>query len=222
MVAKTICIEEHLGLVYLCAKKFIKRGLEYDDIVQAGFLGLTKASKSFIKEKGVKFSTYAVYFILGEIKELFRKSNPVKVSRSIKDLSLKISRETEQFLLEKRRNPSVEELASILNKSKEDILEALESAQKPLSIDTYYSSEESCNKFESVDISVDFDEEEISSRISLSNALKTLNKTDKTLIILRFFKGKTQEETGKLMGISQVKVSRREKIILKNLRMKMT
>ena len=213
MAVKNTYAKENIGLVYACAKRFLNRGIEYDDIVQAGSLGLVKASKSFDENRGIKFSTYAVPVILGEIKQLFRSGGSIKVSRGIKDLSLKINRETERFVSIYSRNPSISELASILNVSDENIFEALESAQRPISLTS--SSDEGD---EEIDIAVEFDEERISARLSIMSVINSLNKKDRNLIVLRFFEGKTQSETANFLGVTQVWVSRREKLLLKSLR----
>lgn len=218
MSTKINCVEENIGLVYACAKRFLNRGLEYDDIVQAGCIGLVKASKSFEKERGVRFSTYAVPVILGEMKQLFRESGAIKVSRSLKDLSMKINRETETFEEAYGRKPSVNELASLLNIDSEQIFEALESSRQPISL-TPLNDDENTKQ---VDIPVEFEDEKISARISLINALNDLEKKDKYLIAIRFFEGKTQSETAKMLGESQVWISRREKVLLNELRRRLT
>ena len=217
MTVKNIHAENNIGLVYACAKRFIGRGIEYDDIIQAGCLGLTKAAKAFDETKGTQFSTYAVPVILGEIKQLFRENGAVKVSRALKDLALKINLETEKFLSKYDREPTINELSSILSETPEAIFEALESAQRPISLNISKNGEN--NEF---DIPVDFEEDKISVKLSLLKALESLDKIDRYLIVLRFFKGKTQCETAKILGFTQVKVSRKEKIILKELRMKLT
>lgn len=217
MSAKSICVEDNIGLVHACAKKFLSKGIEYEDIVQAGCLGLTKASKSFDETRGTQFSTYAVPVILGEIKQLFRESGALKISRSLKDLSLKINRETEKFLSLHGRSPSINELSEILEESRENIFEALEASQKPLSLTAVRD-----DKDEELDVPIDSEEEKISARLSIGKALDELDEIDKNMIILRFFKGKTQTETAKILGLTQVKVSRREKVILKELRAKLS
>ncbi len=216
MAVKNNCIEDNIGLVYACAKRFVNRGIEYDDIVQAGCLGLTKAFRAFDKTRGTQFSTYAVPVILGEIKQLFRENSSLKVSRALKDLSLKISRETEKFLSQYGRSPSISELSTILGESKENIFEALEASQTPLSLTVKCD-----NTDEEIDVPIASEEEKISAKLSLAQAIGELNEIDKNLIILRFFKGKTQTQTAKILGINQVAVSRKEKVILKTLRAKL-
>ena len=117
--------EENLGLVHLCANKFRGRGIEYDDLYSAGCIGLLKAVKAFDTERGVKFSTYAIPVILGEIKRLFRDGGTVKVSRSLKELALKLQRLREEFLLSNFREPSISELARLADADESDVSEAL-------------------------------------------------------------------------------------------------
>ena len=185
-------------------------------IIQAGCLGLTKAFKAFDNARGTKFSTYAVPVILGEIKQLFRENSSLKVSRALKDLALKINRETEKFLSQYGRSPSISELSTILGETGENIFEALEASQIPLSLTVKCD-----NKDEEIDVPIDSEEEKISAKLSLTKAIEELNAVDKNLIILRFFHGKTQSQTAKILGLNQVAVSRKEKTILKTLRTKL-
>lgn len=216
MAVKNSCIENNIGLVHACAKRFANKGIEYDDIIQAGCLGLTKAFKAFDNARGTKFSTYAVPVILGEIKQLFRENSSLKVSRALKDLALKINRETEKFLSQYGRSPSISELSTILGETNENIFEALEASQIPLSLTVKCD-----NKDEEIDVPIDSEEEKISAKLSLTKAIEELNAVDKNLIILRFFHGKTQSQTAKILGLNQVAVSRKEKTILKTLRTKL-
>lgn len=216
MAVKNSCIENNIGLVHACAKRFANKGIEYDDIIQAGCLGLTKAFKAFDNARGTKFSTYAVPVILGEIKQLFRENSSLKVSRALKDLALKINRETEKFLSQYGRSPSISELSTILGETGENIFEALEASQTPLSLTVKCD-----NKDEEIDVPIDSEEEKISAKLSLTKAIEELNAVDKNLIILRFFHGKTQSQTAKILGLNQVAVSRKEKTILKTLRTKL-
>lgn len=216
MAVKNSCIESNIGLVHACAKRFANKGIEYDDIIQAGCLGLTKAFKAFDNARGTKFSTYAVPVILGEIKQLFRENSSLKVSRALKDLALKINRETEKFLSQYGRSPSISELSTILGETGENIFEALEASQTPLSLTVKCD-----NKDEEIDVPIDSEEEKISAKLSLTKAIEELNAVDKNLIILRFFHGKTQSQTAKILGLNQVAVSRKEKTILKTLRTKL-
>ena len=213
-----IKIEAHLKLVHSCCQRFRGRGIEYDDIFQSGCIGLTKAKNNFDFSKGVKFSTYAVPVILGEIKSLFRDNDNVKISRKIKDLALKIKIESENFYKFYGRDPNISELSGILKIDKFQIIEALECEKTIVSLD---SPCEEGENFQRLEIPVPFDDEKISTAISINQALKNFVVKDKKLIYLRFFRGNTQSETAKSLGMTQVQVSRREKIILKILREKL-
>ncbi len=208
-------IKENLALVHACARRFIGKGIEYDDLFQAGSIGIVKAAEKFDTSKGVKFSTYAVTVILGEIKNLFRTDGSVKVSRKLKELSLLINKESNKFCLKYSRMPSVEELAKILNKDAEDITIALNSSKSPISLSISKDNEE--NK--EIDIDIPSEENEnLTEKIALKQLLNNLEKEERSIIILRFFKDYTQSKTGKLLGLSQVQVSRKEKKILSKLR----
>ena len=211
---KTNLASENLGLVHALAKRFIGKGIEYEELYSAGCVGLVKAANKFDETKGYCFSTYAVPVILGEIKALFRDGGAVKVSRSIKELSLKITKVSAVFSAENGRAPAVSELAVMLEVSTEQITEALNSAQPTVSL-TY--DEE--NEFE-IPISDNYDA--IDLRLSLGQAIKNLEENDRKLIILRYFGNKTQQETAKILKISQVQVSRREKKVLNALKMELS
>lgn len=211
---KTNLASENLGLVHALAKRFIGKGIEYEELYSAGCVGLVKAANKFDETKGYCFSTYAVPVILGEIKALFRDGGAVKVSRSIKELSLKITKVSAVFSAENGRAPAVSELAVMLEVSTEQITEALNSAQPTVSL-TY--DEE--NEFE-IPISDNCDA--IDLRLSLGQAIKNLEENDRKLIILRYFGNKTQQETAKILKISQVQVSRREKKVLNALKMELS
>lgn len=202
-------IKSNLGLVHLCANKFRGRGIEYDDLFSSGSIGLIKAFDGFDEERGVKFSTYAVPVILGEIKRLFRDGGAIKVSRSLKELSLKTARHIEYFTKLNSREPTISELATILEVDEENIIEALNVSRPPLSL-TVDDGEET----NQIDIKVESPDEELSDLISLKEVIESLKEKDKNLIKLRYFCGKTQVETAKLLNMTQVQISRREKKIL--------
>lgn len=215
---KTPLAEENLGLVHLCANRFRNRGIEYDDLYGAGCIGLIKAVKAFDSERGVKFSTYAVPVILGEIKRLFRDGGTVKVSRSVKELSLKITRFRENFISEQGREPAISELCEYSGADEEEVIEALNVALPPMSL-TESSDDEKTGQ---IDIPVDAPDEEIADKLSLRQAIGTLNADDRRLIYLRYFQNKTQVETAKALSMTQVQVSRREKKILSAMRNQLT
>lgn len=210
-------VEENLGLVHSVAKKFTGKGVDYEDIVSAGCIGLIKAIDNFDESKGFKFSTYAVPAILGEIKRIWRDGGSIKVSRSLKELSIKANRLNEQNLKEKGVELTVSELSEKLNVSKEEVSEALASARLPLSLSYQNDDEEE----QELTIPVNSCEEALSEKLTLQKALSELDEKDRQLIILRYFKSKTQSATAKELAMTQVQVSRREKKILATLRSKM-
>ncbi len=209
-------IEENTGLVHACARKFLGKGAEYDDLFSCGCVGLVKAADNFDESLGYRFSTYAVPVILGEIKRYFRDGGSVKMSRSLKELSLKVTKLCEKYEMEKGYAPTVKEIADILEISVEDAAQALEASRIPLSL-SYETEEES----RQIDVAVDSQEESITEKMTLHKLIGELPEQDRELINLRYFKSKTQSVTAKELGLTQVQVSRREKKILLSLREKM-
>ena len=208
--------QDNLGLVHLCANRFRSRGIEYDDLYSAGCVGLLKAVRAFDPQRGAMFSTYAVPVILGEIKRLFRDGGTLKVSRSLKELSLKITAVREQFLMKNGTEPTLSQLASLCGCSEESVIEAINVSTVPVSL-TADSGDES----RTIDIPVDPPDEEITDKLSLRQVLSTLDDSDRKLICLRYFKGLTQTQTAKVLGMTQVQVSRREKKILGSMKEKL-
>lgn len=211
-------IESNLGLVHLCANKFRSKGIDYDDLYGAGCIGLLKAAKGFDRERGVKFSTYAVPVILGEIKRLFRDGGTIKVSRGLKELSLKITQIRERFIQSKGREPTIEELSKLADIPEEDVVEALNVLLPPLSLAGGYDDDANAE----IDIPVSAPDEDITNSLTLKQVLSSLDKKDAKLIYLRYFHNKTQTETAKILDMTQVQVSRREKKLLLTMREKMT
>lgn len=216
MSKQEIIIEENLGLVHACCKRFKNRGIEYEDLYSAGCLGLVKATRNFSFDRNVKFSTYAVPVILGEIKQLFREAGTVKVSRSLKELSIKAKKISEDYKKATGQDISVKLLAEKLDTSVEKTMDALNCAQFPLSLTQDNNDEE-----QTLEIPVDSSEEKLTEHMSLNQAIEQLNKEDKNLIVLRYYKQKTQSQTAKELGMTQVQVSRREKKILLSIRQKL-
>lgn len=203
-------IERNLGLVHACAGRFKGRGIEYEELYAAGCLGLVKACDAFDTGRGVCFSTYAVPVILGEIKKLFRDGGTVKVSRSLKELNLKINAERERCLKRTGQEPGVGSLAETLGTTPEQIALAIRAALPPLSL-TPENGEDGLREW---DVPVDSPEEALSDRIGLAEVLDRLPEEDRRLIRMRFFGGRTQSETARALGTTQVQVSRRERRIL--------
>lgn len=204
----------NLGLVHACAKRFKGRGIEYDDLFSAGCVGLLKAINNFDWDRGIKLSTYAVPVILGEIKQLFRDSGTVKVSRSLKELSLKASKISDEYLRQHGEEITVNKLAEILETEPDRVVQALNASRLPVSLNNLDRDGDEYV----TDIPVDSVEEKLSEIISLRQAVKDLEEEDKKLIILRYYKHMTQTQTAKVLNITQVQVSRREKKILESLK----
>jgi RNA polymerase sporulation-specific sigma factor len=210
--------EQNLGLVHLCVRRFQGRGIEYDDLYSAGCVGLIKAIDAFDESRGLQFSTYAVPVILGEIKRLFRDGGALKVSRGLKELSLKVSRTREKMLKASGKEPTVSELSKALSMPEEEIVEAINVGTPPVSLT---NGDEEDSEQRQIDIPVENHEEEIADKLSLKAVLGTLEANDRKLIVLRYFRGKTQTETAKALSMTQVQVSRREKKILTQMRLKL-
>ncbi len=210
-------IEENTGLVHACATRFSGRGIEYEDLYAGGCIGLIKAADNFDESLGFRFSTYAVPVILGEIKRMFRDGGSVKVSRSLKELSLKVSRVISEFEKLNGTAPTISQISEILCISKEQVSEAMEASRYPLSLSL--SNEEEDAQY---DVAVPCEEERLTEKLTLHQVIDELSENDKMLIHLRYFGNKTQTETACVLGMTQVQVSRREKKILSLLREKMT
>lgn len=206
-----------MGLVHSCAGKFKGKGVEYDDLFQAGCVGLVKAADGFEAERGFAFSTYAVPVILGEIRRVFRDGGSVKVGRMLKEKSRAAVLERERLTLLNDREPTLSELASALNLDLQETALILNAAMPTVSLT---ADEESGSA--QLDIPVESQDGEISDSIALQQAMVTLSDRDRRLIELRYFNGLTQSKTAEQLGMSQVQVSRREKAVLLELRHKLT
>ncbi len=201
--------EKNLGLVHLCANRFRGKGIEYDDLYSAGCIGLLKAAEAFDSERGVKFSTYAVPVIFGEIKRLFRDGGTVKVSRSLKELSMKAVRKRDELSKQLGREPALSELSLALGEEEYAVAEALSVSMPPVSLTD--SSEDGGGQ---IDIAVPSPEAEIGDTVALRQVMEKMEKKDRKLIYLRYYKGMTQTQTAQQLGMTQVQVSRREKKLL--------
>ncbi len=206
-------IEKNLGLVHSICRRFSGRGIEYDDLYQTGCIGLIKAADAFDESRGLCFSTYAFPVVMGEIKRLFRDGGAIKVSRSLKELSLKTVRARERLENELGREPTLSEIAAELDASPDDIAEAVCAAQPLMSLT--YEGEGGVKEYDLPSSNL---EEELSDRLLLEGAFKNLNDTEQQIIRCRYYDGMTQSKTAELLDMSQVQVSRAEKKILKLLR----
>ncbi|ACB86417.1 RNA polymerase sporulation sigma factor SigG [Natranaerobius thermophilus] len=217
--AKQELINGNLRLVLSVINKFKNRGENLDDLFQVGCLGLVKAVDNFDPKQGVKFSTYAVPMIMGEIKRYLRDDSPMRVSRSLKLLGQEAAKAKEKLRKEKPYEPTIEELASELNISREELVEALNSSSEPLSLyDPVYS--DSTDPVLLVDQIKDEEErlENWVENMTLKEAIAKLPERQRNIVNRRFFKGQTQVEVSDELNISQAQVSRLEKSALLQLR----
>jgi RNA polymerase sporulation-specific sigma factor len=203
----------------------MNRGYEVEDLYQIGCIGFIKSIKRFDTNFEVKLSTYSVPYILGEIKRFIRDDGPIKVSRSIKELNVKIQELKKHYLITKGREITIEEIAKELKADKDDIIIAMESNNSIESIEgTSSQSDKEGKKLSILDkISTGKNEEEIiTNKIVIKQLLKELDERDREIILLRFFKEKTQTEVARILGISQVQVSRIERKVLDKMKNKLT
>lgn len=206
-------IENNMGLVINAAKKFSGRGIDFEELTQVGAIGLIKAVKRFDYAFGVQFSTYAVPMIIGEIRRFLRDDGIIKISRTIKENAIKGIKVQEILRKSLGRDPTISEISRESGILVEDLVEAFEATTLPQSI--YYENEDSNmeEKLKSPDC-----ETPIINRILISGLLDKLENREKQIIILRYFKDKTQAQVAEIIGVSQVQISRIEKNVLKNLR----
>lgn len=208
-------VENNLGLVHSCANKFRGRGVDYDDLYQAGCLGLIKAADNFDPERGFNFSTYAVPVILGEIKRIFRDGGSLKVGRALKEKSRKVLSVKEEVTVELGREPSITELSEKLGIEPTETAMLLNAA---LPVQSLTVGEDGENQ---LDIPVNSPENSVSDLIALRQVLDSLDDKDRKMLQLRYFSELTQSETAKRLGMTQVQVSRREKMLLMQIRKKL-
>ena len=206
-------VAANLGLVHSLAHRLKGRGIEYEELYAAGCLGLVKAMEGFDESRGLKFSTYAVPVILGEMKRLFRDGGSVKVSRSLKEFSLKVTREREKLAKTLDRDPTVLELAEAMEEPPERVAEAISVSMPALSLTQ--SEEDGGGQ---LDLEVEAPEETLANRLALRELLKRLDSRDQSLITMRYFRNMTQTQVAERLGMTQVQVSRREKKLLGLLR----
>ncbi len=202
-------VEGNMGLVYTAVRRFLGRGAEQEDLVQIGSIGLVKAVRRFDEGFGVKFSTYAVPMIVGEIKRFLRDDNPIKISRSLKGLSQKGYGVASRLSAQLGREPTIGEIAAECECSAEELSEAFCAASAPVSIYDAASDEDSTMRIEKITAS-DI-EGEIIDKVTISQMLKALTDKERRVIVLRYFRDMTQSAVAEVIGVSQVQVSRIEK-----------
>jgi len=214
-------IKENSGLIWSTVKRFAGRGTDMEDLFQIGSIGLLKSIDRFDESFGVKFSTYAVPMIIGEIRRFLRDDGIIKVSRGIKELSAKIKAVSEAFFSQNGRWPNVNEISEILEVSQSDIITAMESGKK---VESLYSKTDEDNEKSVyiIDTVKNNDStEKTDELISLRAALESLTDKERKLILMRYFFDRTQSEAGRKLNISQVQVSRLEKKILDKMKQKL-
>jgi len=209
----------NLKLIFNLVQRFAHRGYELEDLFQIGTIGLIKAIDKFDFSYGVKFSTYAVPMIIGEIRRFLRDDHPIKVPRSYKELIYKINRSREKLSLELKRDPTINEIAADIGVDNEEVIMALEAVQSPSSIhdtlyqddsDPIYVLDQLCVEKENTPVWLE--------NIALKQVLDKLPPREKQVLVLRFFEDKTQSEIAKIMSLSQVQISRIERAALHRLR----
>jgi RNA polymerase sporulation-specific sigma factor len=215
-------VENNIGLVRSVLKKFSNRGYETEDLFQLGCIGLLKAIQKFDTSYEVKFSTYAVPMIIGEIKRFLRDDGIIKVSRSLKQTANKAKSVKETLSKKLGREPTIEEIAEELHIDKEDIVMALDSNHQPEYLYDVIHQNDGSPIYLIDKVGNEGEDLEVLDRITLKEVISRLKPRDRQIIIMRYFKDKTQTEVAEMLGISQVQVSRIEKRVLENMKKVLT
>lgn len=217
--AKSIVFTENTPLIKSIIRRFKNKGIEFDDLFQIASMGFIKALSNFNLNYGVKFSTYTVPMIIGEIKRYMRDNGAIKVSRNLKILANKINRFVDEYQTINNVTPSIENIADKFNISQEDVVIALDSSKMPLSIydkfDEDEDGQELIDKIPFID-----NEESTLNKIHISTIIEALSEREQKIVELRYFMDKTQQEVASMLGVSQVQVSRLENKILNKIRLK--
>lgn len=221
--AEAALVEENMGLVRSIARRFLDRGTEYDDLVQIGTIGMIRAIRSFSLERGTAFSTYAVPLIVGEIRRHLRDDGPIKVSRIYKRQGTALMREKNRILSEEGREPTISELATLCGISAEEAAISLDAISPITSLSDFVYGEETVT-YEGViaDEESERESERICDRIALAQCIGKLPPLWKKVVLMRYYRNMTQQETAAALGLTQVKISREEKKILAALRRDLT
>lgn len=214
---RNVLVENNMGLVHACANRFRGRGVDYEDLVQSGCIGLLKAAEGFDETRGFMFSTYAVPAIIGEIKRIFRDGGAIKVGRSDKEKARNLMTLREEMIKESGREPAISELAEKAGLEVAETSQLLCAVLPVLSLTVDDESGE-CSE---LDVTIGDTTEEMGDSIALKAAVEKLPDNDRKIVEFRYFQGLTQTVTAKKLGMTQVQVSRREKVILKELRKKL-
>ena len=220
--AKETLLVENTPLLKSIINRYRNKGVEYDDLFQLASMGFIKAINNFDTKFEVKFSTYAVPMIAGEIKRFLRDDGYIKVSRSLKVLSVKINRYIESFRGESEREPTVEEIAEHFGVETSDVLFAMDSAKLPISIYDRTDDQDEKSKSYIEKLAAKESGEDVVNKLLLKDVINELDAREKKIVILRYFRDMTQSEIAREMGVSQVQVSRLEVKILAKIKEKMT
>ena len=221
--AMTNIIEKNSGLLWSIVKRFLGRGYEAEELYQIACIGFIKSIKRFDISLNLRLSTYAVPYIMGEIKRFIRDDGPIKISRSLKELLAKIKEVQKEYLCKKGEDINISQISKILNVSKEEIAMALETERPLESINEESYENDSNGETKVSKISNGKDETSILiDKICVNNLINELDTRERQIILLRYYRGRTQTEVAKMLGITQVQVSRIEKKILLNMRQKIS
>ena len=211
-------ISQNMGLVKTVARRFIGRGVEYEDLVQIGTMGMLKAAKSFDAGFGTVFSTYAVPLIIGEIRRFLRDDGIIKVSRDIRKKGMLIMKAKEEYIKEHQQEPKLSELASLCEMTSEEVVYALDAVSPIYSLQDTVGNEEDGATLEQMTPADENEIEKMTDKLALAEAIAKLDRQSQMIIQLRFYKDLSQQQTAEILGITQVKVSREEKKIFAFLR----
>lgn len=215
--AKDELVKANSPLIKSLIKRYLNKGIEYDDLFQLGSLGFVKAIYNFDESFNTRFSTYVVPMVIGEIKRFMRDDGAIKVSRAVKSQNIKINKYIEEFVKTEYRKPTYEEIAKQFNMDPAEVIFTMDSSKMPISIYTPAEDDDTKSTFLLDKYTTDTSDDMVDNLV-LKEVLKNLNERDKQIIILRFFRDKTQTEIAKILGVSQVQVSRLENKIIEKMR----
>lgn len=214
--AKEVLLKENIPLIKSIVKRYKGKNIEYDDLMQLGSLGLVKAINNFNPDFGVRLSTYAVPMITGEIKRFIRDDGAIKVSRALKTMSYKIGQFVEEYQQNNAKEPEISVIAKQFDIDEQEVVYILDSSKMPVSI--YEKTDVDSGKSLIDKLSDSSNEEDMLNKLTLKDCIQKLPQKEKLLIVLRYYKDKTQSEIAKILGVSQVQVSRLESKIITKLK----
>lgn len=217
--AKTLIFEHNSPLIKSIIRRFRNKGIEYDDLYQIACIGFLKAINNFDESFGVKFSTYTVPMVIGEIKRYMRDNGAIKVSRTLKILANKINKYIDEYFLSHNEQPTVEHISKVFSITEEDVVVAMDSLKMPISIYNKFTEDEEGQELIDKIPCIDCEDSTLNS-IHLSTLISKLDDRERKIIFLRYFRDKTQSEVAKSLGVSQVQISRLESKIIEKMRLK--